>query len=406
MTKEFEYMLRLFVNGSIGKKTEPDENVNIDTLLKVAADNNVYYSILHSLLLSDNILDVEAREKNKQILKIAQLASYVRNLRFAEIFKSFEAAQIPYVLLKGYSAAVYYADPYSRISSDTDVLISKCDEKRAIKLLLGKGFTVDKLQTKEDKHCELIHPELGVLELHFELYNERTAFLWFGDYAEKTSLKRNYSALNDVETLPVEEFSINIQSSNERIEFLFLHSLTHFIAGGTSIRTIMDFFLTYIRDKKINYEMFYKKIRDLGFTRYFNSIMAVIERFLCFDDIDVPYYKNPGDEFVDAILKDMEVGKWLGYGNEFYDEIRNASFEKKEIKDFGKGRKIMKNFKKIFPEVRALKNNYSYALKYPVLLPVAWFHRLLRFLFGESKYKNSKIDNCNRIELLKQFDLL
>lgn len=402
MLSVFDVVLQIFVDGAAGKKTVLDKEVNPDELLNLAKEHNIYYSVLEAMLISDIVSDEEHREAHKKTVKNIQLTSYFKHLKYAEILKVFENNNIPYALLKGYSVARYYKNPYTRLSGDTDVLINKVDEKKALKILKEYGFELVELSTSEMKHSVLNHPELGVMELHVALYNKKTQQLWFEDDGCKWQVDLAFSKL---EKIPFDDMYYYTLPPDENIMFLFEHNVKHFISGGTSIRALMDFFLVYISDKKINHALFYDKVRKMNLEKLFHAMIATIERFMPFEGIDVPFYKNPGDEFVDAILQDMYDGKWLGYGGDGGNDVSRDLFEKKRRSDLNETED--KNFlKQLFPPVRQLQNNYKYSLRYPVLIPIAWTHRILRKIFVKPPTKSSEENENRRVSLFEKFDLL
>ncbi len=405
MTREFEYMLQLFVNGAVGKKTEPDKSVSVEKIIALSIEHNIYYSVLHSMLMSDLISDKDTKAGYESELKNLRLTVYVKNFKLAEIFKQFEDADVPYAVLKGFSAAALYHDPYSRVSSDTDVLINKEDENKAISILTKNGFELTKLSAEDAKHSELVHPQLGIVELHISLYNEETSYVWLGKRLDDLQSEQKCLAFEKLNKLPIDELHFYIQRAEKNVEFLFMHNVTHFIAGGTSIKAIMDFFLAYINNKELDYGSFYNMIKGLRFDTVFKTMLAIVEYFLPFENFKVPFYENPGNDYVEVLLADMEMGKWLGYGNDAYISQRQYVFEEKTSQSGLEKKKLLK---KLFPSSRYLRNNYKYAMQYPILVPVAWLHRLLRFCICKLTEKNKRVKNGNftRIELLKKLDLI
>ena len=191
---------------------------------------------------------------------------------------------------------------------------------------------------------------------------------------------------------------------NKRIEYLFLHNVKHFILGGSSIRAVMDFFLTYINCPGIDYSLFYEKVKRMKFETVFNVMITSVEKFLDMDKIDVPYYKKCGKELVKLFFEDMENGKWLGYGADGKTDGSWQVFEETKKKNKKKS-KINTFLRYVFPPVKRLKNNYKYSMRHPVLLPIAWFHRLIRVCLGKTKLEKVGNSNRTRVELLKTFGL-
>ena len=399
MTNEFSQMLQLFVNGALGKKTKLPNNADIEKLISLAKEHNIYYSVLEALLSSD--IKFDNNGKYKKTIENVRLMSYMKYFKYSEIFKIFEEKHIPYALLKGYSVARFYNSPYTRLSADTDVLINKDDEKDALAILKEFGFELVELSTSEMKHSVLSHPELGILELHIALYNKNTKKIWFDDDGSCWEVSLSFDKLNKI---PFDDRYYYTLSADENIIFVFEHIVKHFIYGGVSIRAFVDFCLTYLNDN-IDYNLFYERVSQKGYKTIFDSIIAVVKRYINEDAIYFANSESVEESLVLALLDDMEKGKWLGCAA----EIDASAVENAILKENGRGGMPPSVFRKIFPEVRMLKNNYKYAMCHPVLIPVAWCHRLFKFVFSKRKTSGSDdvLNNTrSRIELLKKMNLI
>lgn len=407
---DFQYALKLFVNGATGRKTDIDNFCNVDNVLKISKEHNMYYSVLSSLLMCDDAelgFSEEKASKLREDLKNMQLKTYVRMIQLSDILKQFENENIPYALLKGITVAFLYNDPYSRVSSDIDLLVNLKDEKRATKLLLKNGFIQKKLRTDDDKHGILVHPVIGMLELHISLYNESTSEIWFEDAKGNFDVEMENFTFENLCKLQVEDMHFYTLEINKRTEYLFLHNVKHFILGGSSIRAIMDFFLTYTKCSGIDYDVFTERIEHMRLESLFSAMLAVVEKFSDAIETDVAGYKRCDKRLVELFLEDMETGKWLGYGS---DGTTDASW-KIFVAARNKGNKRKQGKIKmflgyIFPPVSRLRNNYKYAINYPVLLPVAWIHRILRICLRKSTLDTLDSVSCNRVELFKEFNLI
>ena len=396
---DFECIIQLFINGALGIKTDIDVSFDIDALLSLAREHNMYYSVLSALLMCNDEelgLSAEKSAKLKEDLKNTRLRTYVRIMQLYYILKQFENENIPYALLKGNTVAVLYSDPYSRISGDVDLLVNPKDEKRASELLLKNGFIQQKIRMDDDKHGILVHPVIGILELHISLYNENTGEVWFCEAKKHFDVEIKNFSFKDLEKVQIEDMYFYTLEINKRIEYLFLHNVKHFILGGSSIRAVMDFFLTYINCKGIDYSLLYKKVKHMKFESVFNAMIASVEKFLDMDKIDVPYYKKCGEELVKLFFEDMETGKWLGYGADGKTDGSWKAFETAKKKDMkNKKSKMNTLLRYVFPPVKRLKNNYKYSMRHPVLLPVAWLQRLVRVCVGKTKLE--KVENSNKM---------
>ena len=67
--------------------------------------------------------------------------------------------------------------------------------------------------------------------------------------------------------------------------------------------------------------------------------------------------------------------------------------------------------KTLFPPVKSMERRYPYLKKYPMLLPVAWVSRILKYRQETSKSQNNDAAQAvaignRRVELLKQYKIL
>jgi len=410
---DFERVLQLFVNGAIGIKTDIDMAGDIENILKIAYEHNIYFSIVSALFMSEEATAAfeEEEPSARRELKNVQLKNYVRMFTLSGIFARFEEAGIPYALLKGHTVGMLYKDPYSRVSGDVDLLINPRDEKRARKILCENGFVERAARTKEEKHGIYRHPIIGMLELHISLFNKKTSDIWFNAADGHFDVEAGELSFETLEKIEIEDMHFYTLEINKRVEYLFLHNVKHFILGGSSIRAIMDFYLTYTSCRGIDYEAFYEKIRCMGLEVFFRAMLTTVARFCEINEEKLPFFEKCDDELVDFFLYDMEKGSWFGYGNEGKTEDSWKSFEEQKREESGtrKSSRIGSVLKHIFPPVGRLKRNYPYSKKCAILLPVAWLHRAIRIAFGKvSVPEKAKLESreVERIELLKKMAIM
>ena len=87
---DFECIIQLFINGALGIKTDIDVSFDIDALLSLAREHNMYYSVLSALLMCNDEelgLSAEKSAKLKEDLKNTRLRTYVRIMQLYDILK-------------------------------------------------------------------------------------------------------------------------------------------------------------------------------------------------------------------------------------------------------------------------------------------------------------------------------
>ena len=103
----------------------------------------------------------------------------------------------------------------------------------------------------------------------------------------------------------------------------------------------------------------------------------------------------------------MEKGGLFGKGEErrgFYDiyvNERYKRFNKGNIENYNNLKKISR----LFPDRDFMSVNYPYVIKSPLLLPVAWIHRIID---NFKKKEVKEVDNLHseRLEFLKALDMI
>jgi hypothetical protein len=61
--------------------------------------------------------------------------------------------------------------------------------------------------------------------------------------------------------------------------------------------------------------------------------------------------------------------------------------------------KLSRQLSMMFPSVKAMPKTYEYARKYPILLPLAWIHRDIKYLIRKSTQKDEMYSVTEKIEV-------
>ena len=100
------------------------------------------------------------------------------------------------------------------------------------------------------------------------------------------------------------------------------------------------------------------------------------------------------------------------YGNANMSRKHSSNMTLDAVAADKSGKKISNTiWKSLFPAAKKLEGRYPYLKKYPILLPVAWTDRILKYrketsgVGGNDAAESVKIGN-QRIELLKSTELL
>ena len=100
------------------------------------------------------------------------------------------------------------------------------------------------------------------------------------------------------------------------------------------------------------------------------------------------------------------------YGNANMSRKHSSNMTLDAVAADKSGKKISNTvWKSLFPSAKKLEGRYPYLKKYPILLPVAWIDRILKYrketavVGGNDAAESVKIGN-QRIELLKKYGII
>ena len=300
--------------------------------------------------------------------------------------------QIPAVLLKGASAAMYYPVPELRKSGDVDILLLDAETLEAAKhILLKNGFTVLEEQTA-NHHLAMEGPDGIELEMHILLAepfdNER-----INRYLKKLIPKM----AAHVEHKDIMGVTLPVLSDGYLAFELLLHMLQHFLRSGFGLKLLCDWVVFWNRpvdtaEIKLYLELL-REARLVGFSRMITSV-CVHYLGLRGSGPDGLMLQNDRIFFAGGlfcVLNPKSVCR------EFLMEILDAEEFGKSEKD----RMVVLRSNRISDYIREfhhqMRLNYPKAGKHIWLWPVLWPVTLLRFL-----YNNKKIRNISTIEILKK----
>lgn len=418
MSKDFNDMLMLFSDISLGINSEYKDDINVNEVLNIAKKHSCYHMVALALKRKADLnLSLELKEKVSSEIENQFFWNFSRYIFCSNIFKEFDKNNIKYVCLKGYSVYPLYKNAFYRISSDIDLLVEEKDERKAKKILTDYGFAIEKDRTEYTHHSALIHPTWGLLELHTKMFEDDVTNIWFA----------SKDGILDIDKTPwlieYEKNSFCVLKPDAQIMQLFFHLVKHFIEGGLSIRAMMDFVLaTRKYHTEIDFELVRAQIRDSGMEPIYDAIMSFMVEYCNIDKNSLPNYNQVSDECLSLIYSDLETGAWIGMGN---NNNRKAMMEFAEKKrknlDISQEQTIYKTgfrskLRILFPHKYHLEKKYPYLKKYSFLYIYVIIIRFIKFIFSNKKKDKKDINDSfsiaknqndeNRIKMFKDLGLM
>ena len=398
MAKElFLRILRCAIQGEVFQsETEITEDVWTQ-IFELGRIHKVLPFIFDSAYrtLEESGRDISAiRKLSKQMMfsQAAHTASFINILE--KLYKN----HVPAVVVKGITCRRLYKNPDLRVSSDEDILVDTPHLSICEKLLLDEGFS----KTTPSSESRYEHSYRRADGLHIEVHrtlfsDENKVFTKWNklfENAETTTFLYEHSSC------PIVTFS-----PDYNLLYLILHALKHFINTGVGIRQICDI-ATFSKayQNEINWDFISLKLSESGGLTFSKAIFSLADAHLGFDSgkfLPEIFLSDIPD--TTPLLRDILDGGV--YGTATLSRAHSRSFTENAAQ--GKKTSVLS---RLFPSPNSIKSRYGYA-KNPLLLPVAYCHRVIRYTSELIKTKNNgpvsaiKI-GARRVELLKFYSII
>lgn len=355
----------VFGNGKI----DESENINWNFVFSCALKSDVLPLLLPAFrqnggVKAENLAAVEKRasvDAYKETKKEACAAKFLNALK---------ANGIIAVVLKGLAYKALYPYPEFRKMSDIDLLVLDGDLKKVYEI----AKTVGNVTNDKEFHHFTVDLTLNV-ETASNLYPDKENSL-FGEYLINDEITEDvickFSFYND------EFYTL---SPTHNVLYCTYHMFKHFIFGGVGVRQMCDFALLISKfSDEIDWQYVIAQSERAKMTKFVYSLVRIADVYFDFDASD--FYENCServdDETIDEILCDMLEGGLFGVSAHERDIARSIVFRK--IKERNNGRSCSK-LRTFFPPLSYMKKEFSYVDSAPFLLPIAWVHRIVNFLF-------------------------
>lgn len=309
---------------------------------------------------------------------IAVLSEQIHHIeRMKDILTLFHLEGIQVILLKGLVLRDYYPNPDLRTMGDADLLVNLPDINRIRTILLNLGYVEAEATLK---HYGFYHNHYPAIEIHWMLSNMEE----HKHSSPITEQMRGHAISYDFYGIPVMTLSPEDQ---------FLHQIhhlaNHFKTTGFGLRQLCDLTL-YCKHMHniLNWSYIDDQLLQYGLKHFSEVILCLCSRLL---GLNNPFQLGSDEDlsYLDLFIDDMiEAGV---YGKRTPE--RNACFSFTKYIDTSstiRFRNLRYVLRLLFPTAKYLNSGYSYAKRHRLLLPLAWFHRIINNVTRKDLLKYSK----------------
>ncbi len=274
--------------------------------------------------------------------------------------RAFKENEIEHLLVKGTVIRSLYPYPEMRLMSDADILIKEEEYTKIKPIMESLGFC----EEYESDH-ELVWKKNGFsVELHKRLvpsYN-KDYYEYFGDGWKLAKIKD-------------EDSGAYLMTEEDSFIYSFVHYAMHYRNGGIGVKHVTDFYVIMEKNPSLDFGYIENELKKLELLEFWKNTKKLL---------DVWFNGAEADEMTDFMTtKIFDSGAYGTHENKVLSEaVRTANT--------GKGMKIKRIFRLIFPGYSAMCQKYRFLKRVPILLPFMWIIRWFQILFTPSKIKARK----------------
>ena len=329
-----------------------------------------------------------------------------KSILFLMLFEKMRQQGMTPLVVKGIVCRNLYPNPDLRTSNDEDLFLPRDQFEKMDEFLRNEGFIREELiEGKVYQEVPYQNPANGLyFELHMDLFSKES-----GAYGHLNEL---FEDAFDT-CVEVEIHGSKILTLNAREHFLYLvcHSLKHFLHSGFGIRQVCDmlYFARYYHE-----QFDWNEIRSMMRQYHMETFaMNVLDIGVCYLGMtwEEMGLSKPLDLEIDCtpLLDDLLDGGIFGQSD--LNRMHSANITLNAVEHESKSA-VSGIMASLFPEKEYIKNNYSYARKYPILLPAAYIHRILKYLSEHknreqnTEEKSSTQIGMERVKLLEKYKIV
>lgn len=297
-----------------------------------------------------------------------------------DVLKKAKERGITLVTFKGCVLSDLYPQFTMRISSDSDLYVPESQREEAVKLLLDCGYEQNMEKSKD--MVPVFRKKQHTIELHYCLWEDYTG--------GKMNILENCKLTDPASLVQLNVCGIDVLTLGytEHLIFQMFHIIKHFIVQGVSFRYLMDITLYVNRYiEKLDTKRFWNSMEELGYDRFCEVFFQCCQQYLGMARTITVGRQDAEQSEIQVLLAEIiqleqrdqkDAYQLLGIMTSYLTGTRKAA-----------DKKWKRKLQVLFPDIKSLSDNYMYAKKCPVLLPIAWIHRGILFVFKHQKHKEN-----------------
>lgn len=385
MNNAEKYLIEAMVCGCKGLPTPPPpEKLDMEPFFKKAKEHKIENIVYKAV--KDNIDWFDNSDKIMPLWNQVTVISSVSLIRLGAIVKTItsklEEKGLSVILLKGSVIKDLYPKAELRTMGDTDIVIKEEEFLEILKVFEEFGYI-----NKPDVHG---NPQF-VKENNYK----------FEAFFNLTTIDNLWENVDNIEG---KNFVFKLK--NEMFLYhLIGHLAKHLKYKGAGIRNLCDIYLV-MEKWDIDYDILLPKLEKKGLTPLFYAIVKILRLYFGFESDKIK--EDCEDKKADKLLEFM-----IRYGVYGTQSENNVFLESQLREESTRKKRFLKKLHVFFPTSEGFLEQYPYAKKCPLLLPVAWLHRIWVKKFKEKRKIGATLVEMNKsgkimesqTDIIKEFNL-
>ncbi len=315
-----------------------------------------------------------------------------RTLDFRALYRHLRRNGLHPVVFKGVLCSRLYPMEFHRTSGDNDLLLPTEELPEVRRLLAEYGL---QMSSGDPDNYEVAYKDEDGrfhVEIHRSLFDDRAVPAdgmndLFGDIFPQVTETDGWLSM----------------PPHEHMLFLLLHACKHFVGYGVGLRQTCDVALWgQAYADRIDWEKLLVQCESVRAAKFAAALFRIGEQYLGIS-LPLPDSWRAIDADPEALLADILSGGVFGFRHNI-PTISNILT--KSAITWNNGRRIPNLWKTLFPPCKVMAIRYPYLRRCPILLPVAWLTRFLRYPFKWRHSKNSIGQSKARLKLLRQYGIV
>lgn len=359
-------MLYLSACAVNGIKPDPEyiAHINLEKLFQMCQYHSltaIVCNALESVGVSDKkFMEVKAKAIRKNLLLDAERK---------KICGFLEQNGIWYMPLKGAVLKEMYPQLGMRQMSDNDILFDASCRDIVTDFMQKRGYH---LKGDNGSHCdEWMKEPVYNFEMHLNLFvKNREGFYHYYENAKERLVR-----------VDGKKYAYRFSDEDFYI-YMTAHAYKHYSIGGTGLRSLLDYYV-YLKqkEKKLDWNYIIRELKKLKISEFEMQIRETAQKAFL-----------PNSELSET--EQEMIGFMLFSGT--YGTQTNAI--KSRIRKMNVENRKSYLLKRLFPDIEFYRTYYPTAANYPILIPFAWCHRIIRGLTVRRKNFKNKLSTIIKID--------